>query len=80
MNNCRIYEDDSKARSAHYKGLSEIRGKKKMNRGSLIVLKLIKVNRELLMIRGKVGEVLLLLLSAIDVVSWVIVLVNARVI
>lgn len=27
MSNCRIYEDDNKARSAHYKGLSERRGK-----------------------------------------------------
>ena len=26
VNNCRIYEDDSKARSAHYKRLSERRG------------------------------------------------------
>ncbi|XP_050916481.1 uncharacterized protein LOC127131611 [Lathyrus oleraceus] len=33
VNNYRIYEDDSKARSAHYKGLSERRGKKNMNRG-----------------------------------------------
>ncbi|XP_050889210.1 uncharacterized protein LOC127094413 [Lathyrus oleraceus] len=32
VNRCRIYEDDSKARSAHYKGLSERRGKQNMNR------------------------------------------------
>ncbi|XP_050908397.1 uncharacterized protein LOC127122025 [Lathyrus oleraceus] len=33
VNNCRIYEDDSKARSTHYKGLSERRGKQNMNSG-----------------------------------------------
>lgn len=43
------------------------------------MLQLIKVNRELLMVKEQVGEVLLLLLSAIGAVSWVIVLVNARV-
>ncbi|XP_050890008.1 uncharacterized protein LOC127095347 [Lathyrus oleraceus] len=31
VNNCRIYEDDSKARSTHYKGLSERRGKHILN-------------------------------------------------
>ncbi|XP_050914823.1 uncharacterized protein LOC127129736 [Lathyrus oleraceus] len=32
-NNCRIYEDDSKAQSAHYKALSERRGKQNLNHG-----------------------------------------------
>ncbi|XP_050877181.1 uncharacterized protein LOC127080941 [Lathyrus oleraceus] len=35
VNNCRIYEDDSKAQSAHYKGLSERRGKHNLNYGKL---------------------------------------------
>ncbi|XP_050890621.1 uncharacterized protein LOC127096038 [Lathyrus oleraceus] len=33
VNNCRIYEDDSKAQSAHYIGLSERKGKKNLNLG-----------------------------------------------
>ncbi|XP_058769023.1 uncharacterized protein LOC131642874 [Vicia villosa] len=33
VNSCRIYEEDSKAHSAHYKSLSEKRGKQHMNRG-----------------------------------------------
>ncbi|XP_050916799.1 uncharacterized protein LOC127131971 [Lathyrus oleraceus] len=33
VNNYRIYEDNSKARSAHYKGLSERRGKNNMSCG-----------------------------------------------
>lgn len=33
MNNCKIYEDDSKARSTHYKGLSEKRGNHNLNCG-----------------------------------------------
>ena len=47
--------------------------------GSHIVFQLIKVNKELLMVRGQVGEVLLLLLNAIGEVSWVILPVNTRV-
>ncbi|XP_050877868.1 uncharacterized protein LOC127081684 [Lathyrus oleraceus] len=31
VNNCRIYEDDSKDQSAYYKGLSERRGKQNLN-------------------------------------------------
>lgn len=33
VNNCRIYEDGGKARLAHYKELSERRGKQNLNRG-----------------------------------------------
>ncbi|XP_050891048.1 uncharacterized protein LOC127096532 [Lathyrus oleraceus] len=33
VNNCRIYEDDSKARSTYYKGLSERRGNLNLNHG-----------------------------------------------
>ena len=33
VNRCRIYEDDSKAQSAHYKGLSERRGNHNLNCG-----------------------------------------------
>lgn len=33
MNNCGIYEEDSKAQSTHYKGLSERRGKQNLNHG-----------------------------------------------
>ncbi|XP_050878328.1 uncharacterized protein LOC127082149 [Lathyrus oleraceus] len=33
VNNFRIYEDDSKAQSAHYNGLSERKGKQNLNRG-----------------------------------------------
>ncbi|XP_050897543.1 uncharacterized protein LOC127104402 [Lathyrus oleraceus] len=33
VNNCRIYEDSGKARLAHYKELSERRGKQNLNRG-----------------------------------------------
>ncbi|XP_050916732.1 uncharacterized protein LOC127131885 [Lathyrus oleraceus] len=33
VNNCRIYKDDSEARSAPYNGLSERRGKHNLNRG-----------------------------------------------
>lgn len=33
MNKCRIYQGGSKARSAHYKGLSKKRGKQNLNRG-----------------------------------------------
>ncbi|XP_050876161.1 uncharacterized protein LOC127079837 [Lathyrus oleraceus] len=33
VNSCRIYEGDSKVLSAHYKGLSERRGKLNLNRG-----------------------------------------------
>lgn len=33
VNNCRIYEDYSRARSAHYKRMSERRGKQNLNRG-----------------------------------------------
>ncbi|XP_050886322.1 uncharacterized protein LOC127091682 [Lathyrus oleraceus] len=33
VNNCRNYEDDSKAQSAYYKGLSERRGKQNLNYG-----------------------------------------------
>ncbi|XP_058740934.1 uncharacterized protein LOC131613264 [Vicia villosa] len=33
VNSCRIYEEDSRAHSAHYKSLSEKRGKQNMNRG-----------------------------------------------
>ena len=33
VNKCRIYEDDSKARPTHYKGLSERRRKQNLNRG-----------------------------------------------
>ncbi|XP_050877867.1 uncharacterized protein LOC127081682 [Lathyrus oleraceus] len=33
VNNCRIYEDDSKDQSAYYKGLSETRGKQNLNSG-----------------------------------------------
>ncbi|XP_050896918.1 uncharacterized protein LOC127103726 [Lathyrus oleraceus] len=33
VNNCRIYEDDIKPQSTHYKGLSKRRGKKNLNSG-----------------------------------------------
>ena len=33
VNSCRIFEEDSKAKSAHYKSISEKRGKQHQNRG-----------------------------------------------
>lgn len=33
VNNCRIYEEDNMAHLAHYKSLSEKRGKQHMNHG-----------------------------------------------
>lgn len=48
VNNCRIYDEDKKARYAHYKSLSEKKGRINIM-GNHIELQLTKGNKELQM-------------------------------
>ena len=80
MNSCRIFEEDSKAHSAHYKSQNERKVNKSGNCGKPYSTPVDKENRELMMTVNQVGEKdILIPTSVISVVAWDIVLISVRV-
>lgn len=79
MNKCRIYDEDNRDRSAHYKSLSEKKEKSHYHGKNCIVLHVTKGSRRVQMRKSQVRERLSLLSSALSMVSWVIVPMTIRI-
>ncbi|XP_050878126.1 uncharacterized protein LOC127081943 [Lathyrus oleraceus] len=79
VNSCRIYKDDSKAWSDHYKGLSDIRGKQNLNIGKPYNAPVYKGKQRVIDGKRPSGGGVLTPLKCYRCEIWDIVLVNARV-
>lgn len=78
MNKCIIYDEERRAQFAHYKSLSEKRGKQ-LNHGKLYSVPTDKRNIEFQMVEDQVWEGLLLLSSATGVMVQDITQMNVKV-
>ena len=77
MNKSRIYDEDSKARSAHYKSVNERKGKRQY-RGEPYVTPVDRGNIRVLKAKGQVGEIRTFLRHATIVVSQDIASLSVR--